>query len=380
MRTRLPRRGGFTLVELIVAMALILVLVALAAGVAYSGILDSHKLTAGTDRINSWLIQARAKAARTQSPAGVRFIIGPDGLKCTEAQFIEVPDPYNPNPTGRADGYQLVFLNHVPATPPGALPVRELHVISNNAALPLSTIISEVSVGDVLSCPEFTTLHRVLAVSPAPVSTLQRLQNPALPFAAGSNNYVTIQSVPIFVTNEALLPNLGGLLNSPNVPGPPPAYNPAQLEFVPNYATTTFGFLRQPRPTLGEDTLQLSSGAVIDISGNPTLPTTLHDKVAGTSALNANSYLDVLFSPSGEVLNASQGKIILWVRNPDFPHPRTSGDGRVNYEAAGEMSLIVVYTKTGTVSTQPVKLPAGANFAPNETPHDYAKDGINNGL
>jgi hypothetical protein len=377
MRRITARRGGFTLVELLVGMGLIILLSALAVGVAYSGILDSHKLTAGTDRINGWLLQARGKAARNQAPVGVRFIIGPDGLKCTEAQFIEVPDPFNPNPNGRHDGFQLVFLYHQPggAGPPPFQ--REIHVVHSDPAQ-LATIISEVSVGDVLSCPEFTTLHRVSAL-PTPDNRLRRLTNPNLPYNAMSNPYVPVLSVRLQVTNANLLPDLGGLRNDPNVPGPPPSYNPAEAEFVPNYATTTFGFLRQPRPILGEPTLQLTGGTQIDISANPALPTTLHDAAyLPGPALNPNGVLDVLFAPSGEVMNATQGKIVLWVRNPDFPHPRTTGDTRPQYEAAGEMSLVVVYTKTGAVATQPVKLPAPA-FPPG-SPHDNANDGINSGI
>ncbi len=389
MRRIIARRGGFTLVELLVGMGLIILLSALAVGVAYSGILDSHRLTAGTDRINGWLLQARGKAARNQAPVGVRFLIDSTGLKCTEAQFIEVPDPYNPNPTGRHDGFRLVFLNHQPGGGPPAPPVvREVHVVTGNPALfPLTTILSEVSVGDVLSCPEFTTLHRVTNVPAPPAldNRLRQLANPNAPYSPGVNDYVPVQSVRLYVTNEALLPdlghNIGGLVNTPNLPGPPPSYNPPDREFVPNYSTTTFGFLRQPRPILGEPVLQLSSGTVIDVSGNAALPTTLHDSVyLPGPALNPGGAVDVLFAPTGEVLNATQGKIVLWVRNPDFPHPRTSGDTRPQYEAAGEMSLVVVYTKTGAVTTQPVKLPAPVVFGPGETPHDNAKDGINSGI
>jgi hypothetical protein len=355
MRRITARRGGFTLVELMVGMGLIILLSALAVGVAYSGILDNHRMVAGTDRINGWLLQARGK----------------DGLKCTEAQFIEVPDPYSPNPTGRHDGFRLVFLYHQPA---GAGPppfVREIHVVSDNAAaFPLTTILSEVSVGDVLSVPEFATLHRVTGL--ALVNTLRR-------FDSATSAYVPVPSVRLAVASDALLPDLGGLRNDPNAPGP--AYTPPDREVGPNVSTVTFGFLRQPRPILGEPTLQLSAGTVIDISGDFARPTTLHDSVyLPGPAINPGGAVDVLFSPNGEVLNASQGKIVLWVRNPDFPHPRTTGDTRPQYEAAGEMSLVVVYTKTGAVTVQPVKLPAPVAFGPGESPHDNAKDGINSGI
>jgi hypothetical protein len=245
--------------------------------------------------------------------------------------------------------------------------IRELHVVTGNAgAFPLANVVSEVSIGDVLSAPEFTSLHRVFA-APVIVNTLRQLTNPNLPYNAGTNPYIPVQSVQLTVTNTNLLPDLGGLFNV----FPAVAPDPPDRAFVPNYSTTTFGFLRQPRPTLGEPALQLSASTVIDISPNVAVPTTLHDSAyTGTD-------LDVLFAPNGEVLNASQGKIILWVRNPEFPHPRTSGDARANYEQAGEMSLIVVYTKTGSVSTQPVNIPVGAGPA---TPHSYANDGINSGL
>ena len=96
-------------------------------------------------------------------------------------------------------------------------------------------------------------------------------------------------------------------------------------------------------------------------------------------------YFDILFAPSGQVLNTDQGVIALWVRDPDkTPHPRlkrrpasfTTGtpglDDPTVFDAAGEQVLVVVSPRTGLIATQPV--------TKGSDPHAAAKDGINSGL
>ena len=93
MRALHPRRGGFTLIEMMVVLGIIGVLVGLALLLANSGILTNQRMTSGSDRISGWFMQARSKAQRDGAPRGVRFIPDANGF-ITEAQWIEVPEPF----------------------------------------------------------------------------------------------------------------------------------------------------------------------------------------------------------------------------------------------------------------------------------------------
>jgi len=137
-------------------------------------------------------------------------------------------------------------------------------------------------------------------------------------------------------------------------------------QFLPNIGATTatttaFGFIRKARPMLGEPILQLTGDNAIDftLSSSQVVRNTVENSV------------DILFAPNGEVLNTTLGRSILWVRNTSFPSP-VFGD-RASFEAAGQMSLIVIYSKTGAIATQPVTLP-------NADPFAATKDGFNTGL
>ena len=147
----------------------------------------------------------------------------------------------------------------------------------------------------------------------------------------------SVTATSITLTTPSLLPDLGG---------------------ATSYSTTAFGFLRAARPMAGEEVLLLTGQTAID--GNISSP-----------AISPGTSFDVLFTPNGEVLNASKGSVILWVRDPGLA---TSAEAAAaaTYDKAGQMGLITVYTKTGSVATHPVT--RGAD------PYAATKDGINTGL
>ncbi len=340
MRATLPRRGGFTLVELLVAVTIMLVLIGLALLVANSGVIGNARTSSGSDRISGWLMQARAKAQRDGAPRGIRFIPDATGTFVREAQLIEVPEPYT-MPAGN-----WVMVEHV--GPPSN--TKRVFVVGPNAA----DVLANVTVGDTLSIPSAGTIHRIAAPGPTTV--------PGGTITIGTPpNQITYPAVEIPVVVPALLPDLG----SAALTAPP-------VTPTPTYSTPTFGFIRQARPTFGEPPYQLPETVAIDVINSQIQPNPL------------TNTLDVVFAPTGEVQNTGGlGRIILWTRNPEAfagnPRLANGGGDRPSYETAGEMRLIVVYTKTGAVAVQPVAMPNGPGPAVHD-PYSTTRDGIASGL
>lgn len=339
MRAKLPRRGGFTLVELLVAMGILIVLAGLALLVANSGIVGNARTSSGSDRIGGWLMQAREKAKRDNAPRGIRFLVDGSGY-CREAQLIEVPEPYT-MPVG----------NTLLVEQSGG--VRRVYVIGPNIA----DIANNVAANDTLVIPSLGSIHRIVATPAASVNI-------------GGN---PVAAVEIQVFDPSKIPSLGAGSSAAG---------------TPTYSSPKFGFIRQARPTFGEPPLLVPETVAICV--NPANPDGSNAAGGVTLSLipTASGNFDVLFAPNGEVLNAGGlGRIVLWTINPEatLTTPaaggvRATGDLKSTYEAAGEMRHVIVYTKTGAVAVQPVDIPVDEN---NATPHDpYAntKDGIGSGL
>jgi len=204
---------------------------------------------------------------------------------------------------------------------------------------------------------------------PAPVLTITKGTNPAATSGPTANTVTLTSTDTAALTNNVtagdtlVLPEFRILLKIQSISGNTITLNSPNLlpdiGAATNYSTTAFGFLRSARTMVGEDMLLLTGQTAID--GNLSLPQP------------SGGIIDVLFAPNGEVLGTTRGSIILWIRDPSLTTP-ASGN-QASFEAAGQMGLVTVYTKTGSVATHPVTTPRV-----NADPYAATKDGINTGM
>ena len=366
--TRTVRRGGFTLVELLVVIALIILLAALTAAVVQTGMLTSQKVVSAADRASGWLLIAKQRALRDGAPRGVRFLMTPDPLapgsfRVTEGQYIESPEPWIPNTDSNPTGPRIVLVYIVNPANPMVVAERHVFFVSDQTA-DINDLTSRVFAGDMLVLPEFGSSFRLIG-------------NPAMPPATPVIAGITAANARELPLAQNTFPDLAAghslLAASPN-PTPP------------TMSTNKFAFQPQPRPLLGEPTVQLTGNTVIDFRDALT-PTALPLTTTGVfpqpplnQPTTEQRFFDILFTPSGAVVAsvADPGLIFLWVRDPDLtPHPRQPDDA-TGYNMAGEQVLVTINTQTGLISTHPVKPPPYAD--PVNEPYQFARDGASSGL
>ncbi len=408
-RTPPAGRGGFTLVELLVVMSLIIVLAGLTVAVAESGAFGSQKVISGADRASGWLLIAKQRAIRDQRPRGVRFLLtqpdptgNPTLFAAREAQFIEVPDSFVPDRTKPVG--QRAFLAYVyqqsaaggplfsdtwitqasygrsTATPNG----RRVFAVFPSPA-DYAEFSQRVFPGSLLTLPGTGATYRIDQIlGPVPLSYAGTMVQ-GVDLVLGQNTANV--GPPYFPTpTTAPLPPAFTYPDFGTAFSPAPVASPPQVTAVEYNFAFTAGFSSGatgtggPQPLVGEPVLQLTGQSiVIDVRpANTTFspitlpgPTVVAPTTAGVSPVPtaAPQYFDVLFSPSGQVLGAGDGLICLWLRDGDkTTDPRPAGA----FDQAGEQVLVTVYTRTGLIATHPVT--NGAD------PFVAAKDGLNSGL
>jgi type II secretory pathway pseudopilin PulG len=415
-------------VELLVAMGLIILLAALAVGISQSGMLGSQKVISAADRVSQWLLIAKQRAARDQAPRGVRFfstpLAPPQATFFTEAQYIESPEPWIPNPAQEQNfggprilfsyEYQLPPATMMNPNPVATVTIRRIYFVSGfvsgttwnvgTAVADINELNQRVTPGDSLVLPELGKSFVVRSIREVNTANGNLLSH-----ANGSGSEVAIPATAI---RELVLDSYPDLSAAGTVQpmGPGPIIHQATM------TTYKYGFQAVPRPLLGEPALQMTFGTIIDYrnprtdgpfaapgftlngyrdwrtptSGTPNTapynPTTSLGIFPATDPANAaGQTFDLLFAPSGQILNNSTNLVVLWIRDSSkVSHPRldatgNSVDGQAEYNLAGEQALVVLNVKSGLISTQPVFPPPAAPTV-NHDPYQFARDGLNSGL
>jgi prepilin-type N-terminal cleavage/methylation domain-containing protein len=308
-------RGGFTLVELLVVMSLMLILATIAV-LFVPRALEQEKASAGARMLVGWLQTARANALRDQAPRGVRLL------------------PYT-DQIGTLQGFQVRQLQYVQQPPdfvvqPGLypnLPSRRLQVLVPPRSPP-TALLEPPPPGFAMPVPGFT--GGFIDPKDYPVQPGDYVE------VCGGGLLYRIAALPP-ITNDTLT------LVQHQPPLPPVA---PMSSFTGDYR-----IIRAPRVS-GEDPLEMPVDVGIDLSPKGQgydLPAPLTGSPAVTGG---PPWFDVLFAPSGAVVGdgAAFDKIVFWVRD------LTQANATDN-----EPQLVCVYTRSGAIAVHPVDV-SGGNF------------------
>ncbi len=285
MRSPNPLRRGFTLVELIVVIAIMLFVVSLAIMFLPSATSEAREANAAV-AVHSWLNLARQRALRDQAPRGLRlWIDDPSTMQVTRAEFLEQPDDYT--------GEQLQ------APPPSSTDMTKVQINGDSIfnGQPGNAAAWLVQPKDYLEICRSGLMHQITNISvftdnstiPATTKAWLTLANP-LPFAV---------------------------------------------------TTTNYRILRSWRP-IGDEALTLPDNIVIDLKTNQTYK---NGSVYYNPLPNGvgPAPLDIVFTPSGTVITpgVTTDTINLWVRAIDPMNP--------NDFYAGNPTIVAVFVRTGLV-------------------------------
>jgi len=350
--TRTPRntRRGFTLLELLVVMALIMVLASLAL-VFSPRMAEDQRSVRAADMTAGWLLVAKHRAVRDQQARGVRLVPSQDMLNNSgntwvkEMVYIERPVDY------RGGTLTTTIPAGVTVPAPWNLPqYKGSAVFITGKDLTNGGPPNQPIVGDVANYQmrDYLVLDKL---EPIPYNTHLIYQETYYPAAGGT---------------LLLLANSAGTLPSVFNSGVP--FN--------GLASTEFRFVRSARPMAGEPVLQLPRDMIVDL--NPNIAPSGPAPGGGPSFLSALSNpppfpvdaYDIMFNPGGQVIgsNALNGKIILRVRNSS--RPSTDGD----------QLYVVVYTASGLIATHPVNMTVNGGTGTLLSPYSFLLDGNSSGF
>jgi type II secretory pathway pseudopilin PulG len=273
------RRGGFTLIEMLVVIGLIIALAAIVVAVG-PGALEKDRAVAAVNQLQGALQIARSKAVRDGLPRGVRLLA--NGTLAAEYQYIEAPPVYVPNPAGPGADIHVDFNYSVDGS--GRVNGRTCTV--SGSAL-TSDQANQISADSSLQLPTLGTAHRITGATVA---------------GAAPNLSVTL----VLAT-----------------------YPDDRLGAATRLRTYHFGLYAPARPLLGEPNFLLPQRSAVDLGpGRSVLPTT------------AGNY-DILFGPGGGVVTpGGAGHVFLWVRDPTRPDNLQQGGEQMLVVVKGQTGAL----------------------------------------
>jgi prepilin-type N-terminal cleavage/methylation domain-containing protein len=289
------KRAGFTLVEMLVVMVIILALATLTLALS-PRLASSQKSATGASMVQGQLLIAKQRARKDGLPTGLRLIrastnpADPQFNQVREMHFIQKPDDFN--------GGQI----YVTIVPGNLASAQTVYTVPSNAADFFGGYgpngdrrLWPVQPGDFLELKGGGLVHRIIDVKM--IKDLNGQVGPAL-----------ILETPVSFDIKS---------------------------------TVDYRILRTPRVLIAETPQELPKDIIIDLRYSVNLNTRVVQE-RGDNVQTA----EILFSPSGALMGAKQqsGDPILWVRDSSFDD-----------FTQGEPTLIAIY-QTGLIAAHPISL------------------------
>jgi prepilin-type N-terminal cleavage/methylation domain-containing protein len=323
-------RGAFTLVELVIVMAIIVTVAAITA-LVLPDILRSDKLTQGTNLIQGMLLAARQRAIRDQVPSGVRFYQIADPVTnpgvnsriiCTEAVYVEKPDDF----------------------------VITTDKITLNGSGMAQAASADFSGG----------IYLVVSAANAVAEE----------FPVQFGDYLVINNQASMIT--CVSQSAGTRYDTLSV------LNTGNFTSTPTGTGTAYSVQRAPRRVRGEDSVKFPSDIVVLISDTavsgtggtigcqniPTRQVNVFLNGNTTTPVSTANFTEIVFSPTGAVIGTNNngsnpGQMIkLWVWDSSRDTPT---NGAANY-LTGQASYVVVSPLTGMIVIQPVNTTGSPSY------------------
>jgi prepilin-type N-terminal cleavage/methylation domain-containing protein len=325
-------RGGFTLVEMLVVLGILLTLAAMT--VAFLPTLNNYqKVQSGASRVQGWFLTAKQRALRDQVPRGIRLLVETIGGRqvVRSLQYTEQPEDYSLGLlTVNAD------MQHATVSGSGVDLSGGFDATGGDTS---NLTFWPVQPGDFLMVGTDTTkpIFRITGVNSANFSP-------------------STQANQITTANANMPPT------TPTNPAGP------------------YRVIRAPRGLAGEPPLLLPQDVVIDVTGdNDTSGNPRTSQIPNGGSPLAVQYYDLLFASSGAVTgvyfntgsgstrSGFPGKVILWMKD-------ITQDMNSSGQSIGQQVLVAVYCRTGLISVHPVDTNSPS------TPFDFTQDGQDSGM
>jgi prepilin-type N-terminal cleavage/methylation domain-containing protein len=362
------RRDAFTLVEMLVVIAIILALAALAAAFA-PRVNDNQKMTRAVDNLEQWLLTAKMRAKRDGLATGLRFVSAPGDAPGTYSQFqyIQQPEPLAGgyfNAAGPVGGF---ILSAGTGSPGGVGTVTFGNVDFSLGGLPPLDSFGRqqwlVQTGDYLEINGGGVYSIWGVVVPPPGLPASTIVLGGILTPTANPYFTNLWAPPTGMT----VVNASGLtVFAPGGSTIPPGLFLWQSQYEQNLivaatSQTNYRIIRQPRVLIGEEPLTLPDNYAVDttlipqtiIPGNGVAP---NPSIFWSNVLPSMSgNLDILFSPTGAIVgsNASNGMVFISV------YDRTLESPDVN-SFISRVGIIGVQTRTGFIGAYGASAGAGS--------------------
>lgn len=308
-RTHNTRRGGFTLVELLVGISIFLALAGLTL-LLYPSARDQDRVRYAVSDVQAHLRMAQSMAARDKTSRGIRFIVSTDPNNpdktdpfwVTELQYVEQPLPLIPNKnplsSGTPDNEPRIRFEYTTSVggmgQPAAGTITRRQCLVQNLTKDQADLVRP---GCTIVMPVFSAWHKIKAIASGPTET-----------PAGSGRWQVETELEV--------------------------YPDAFMGGATHYQTYHFAIYLLPTPLVGEPTVLLPRNICVDLNLSVPSPPGVSD-------------FDVLFGPDGKLVGAPSGQIFLWMRDYTKPGVYTGSRSNGTYAQLTGLPLVDAFRKGG---------------------------------